>query len=197
MARVAVVGAGLAGLSTARALRALRYTGAITLIGQERHEPYDRPPLSKEFLAGRQEAADISLAMPKDDQLDVEWRLGVQATGLKVVGPPGGYAVEVDRGEPVLADGVVIASGGRARELPGEWHGGALLGGVHTLRTLDDAHLLRSQLVPGARLVIAGGGFIGAEIASTARELGVEVTLVELAAAVRSSTYLRALRPLI
>ncbi len=175
MHTIAVVGASLAGLSAARALRTHRFEGRLIVIGEEKHDPYDRPPLSKQFLAGKQEAADLSLAIPSDAELAIEWRLGVRATGLVRSGD--GWRVEVENGEPVGADGVVVATGARARQLPGSQG----LHGVHTLRTLDDAIALRSELVPPATLVVVGGGFIGAEIAATARELGVEVTLVEMA----------------
>ena len=199
MQSIVVVGASLAGLSAARALRTAGYSGRLIVIGEEKHDPYDRPPLSKDFLAGRQEAVDLSLTIPSDGALDLEWRLGERATGLRPR-PGGGYLVDLEGGEPVEADGVVIATGARARQLPDRSNppadpglladpsaarpagGSGALRGVHTLRTLDDALALRAELVPGARLVVVGGGFIGAEIASTARELGVNVTLVELAA---------------
>ena len=176
MDTIAVVGASLAGLSAARALRAAGFEGRLIVIGDEKHDPYDRPPLSKDFLAGRQQVADLALTVPPDADLKIEWRLGQRATALRPLAD--GYRIELADAEPVDADGVVIATGARARLLPGST--GALRG-VHTLRTLDDALALRAELVAGARLVVVGGGFIGAEIASTARELGVEVTLVELA----------------
>jgi 3-phenylpropionate/trans-cinnamate dioxygenase ferredoxin reductase component len=174
---IVVVGASLAGLSAARALRAAGHTGRLTVIGEEKHDPYDRPPLSKDFLAGKQDVADIALGIESDAELDVEWRLGECATALRAR-PSGGYVVDLASGAAVEADGVVIATGARARPLPGTPDG---LRGVHTLRTLDDALALREALTPGARLVVVGGGFIGAEIASTATELGTRVTLVELA----------------
>jgi 3-phenylpropionate/trans-cinnamate dioxygenase ferredoxin reductase subunit len=180
METIAVVGASLAGLSAARALRTAGFAGRLIVIGEEKHDPYDRPPLSKDFLAGRQEVADLSLAIPTDAALDLEWRLGECATGLRATA--GGYAIELDGTAAVECDAVVIATGARARQLPGGAGPHGRLRGVHTLRTLDDALALRAELVPGARLVVVGGGFIGAEIASTARELGVGVTLVELAA---------------
>jgi 3-phenylpropionate/trans-cinnamate dioxygenase ferredoxin reductase subunit len=173
---VAVVGTGLAGLSSARALRELGFTGRIVLIGEEKHEPYDRPPLSKAFLAGEWDLAKIALGLPTDAGHDLDWRLGQRATALRP--DQDGWIVELEDGESVRADGVVIATGARARKLPGD-----PLSGVHTLRTLDDALALKAELVPGARLVIVGGGFIGAEIASTAVSLEVDVTLVELAPA--------------
>jgi 3-phenylpropionate/trans-cinnamate dioxygenase ferredoxin reductase subunit len=172
---IAVVGASLAGLSSARALRTAGYTGRLIVIGEEKHDPYDRPPLSKDFLAGRTDVADLKLAIPTDVDLDLEWRLGERATGLRPSGP--GYVLELDGGPDLECDGVVIATGARARQLPG-----GPLRGVHTLRTVDDALALRSDLLSGARLIVVGGGFIGAEIASTARELGVDVALVEVAA---------------
>jgi NADPH-dependent 2,4-dienoyl-CoA reductase/sulfur reductase-like enzyme len=176
MQSIVVVGASLAGLSAARALRAAGFEGRVLVVGEEKHEPYDRPPLSKDFLAGRQQAADLSLAIPSDADHNLEWRLGETATALRA-GSGGGYWIELASGESLQADGVVIATGARARTLPGS----SGLRGVHTLRTLDDALALRAELVPGARLVVVGGGFIGAEIAATARELDVTVTLVELA----------------
>jgi 3-phenylpropionate/trans-cinnamate dioxygenase ferredoxin reductase component len=179
METIAVVGASLAGLSAARGLRASGFSGRLIVIGEEKHDPYDRPPLSKEFLAGRQEAADLSLAIPTDAALDLEWRLGECATGLRSTAT--GYVIELNGAEPVSCDGVVIATGARARQLPGSDGPNGRLRGVHTLRTLDDALALRAELVSGAGLIVVGGGFIGAEIASTARELDVTVTLVELA----------------
>jgi 3-phenylpropionate/trans-cinnamate dioxygenase ferredoxin reductase component len=175
LSSVAVVGAGLAGLSAARALRSAGFEGQIVVIGDEMYPPYDRPPLSKDFLAGKQQVSDLALGLPTDEDLVLEWRLGARATALNAL-PSGGYRIDLDAGEPVTAEGVVIATGARARVLPG-----CDLDGVHTLRTLDDAISFRDDLVPGARLVVVGGGFIGAEIAATATGLGVKVTLVEAA----------------
>lgn len=172
MRSIAVVGASLAGLSAARALRGQGFDGRLTLIGTERHRPYDRPPLSKDFLAGRMSEADLALEAD-DEDLGAEWRLGVTATGLD----PRERGVLLGDGTSVRADGLVIATGAAARSLPG--NGG--FGGVHTLRSLDDARALRADLVQGRRLVVIGAGFIGAEVASTARELGLDVTVVETA----------------
>jgi NADPH-dependent 2,4-dienoyl-CoA reductase/sulfur reductase-like enzyme len=170
---IAVVGASLAGLSAARALRSQGFDGRLTLIGTELHRPYDRPPLSKEFLAGRMSEADLALEAD-DEDLGAEWRLGVTATGLD----PHDRSVFLDDGTSVRADGIVVATGAVARSLPGRPGSGGL-GGVHTLRSLDDARALRSDLVEGRRLVVIGAGFIGAEVASTARDLGLDVTVVE------------------
>jgi 3-phenylpropionate/trans-cinnamate dioxygenase ferredoxin reductase subunit len=172
MRTVTVVGASLAGLSAARALRAHGFDGRIEIVGAERHQPYDRPPLSKEFLAGAVAAADLMLGNADDDALDLHWRLGRSAVRLD----PAGRSVVLDTGERLASDGVVVATGAKARQLPGP-----RLAGLHTLRTLDDAVELRAELRPGARLVVIGAGFIGAEVASTARRLGVAVTVVEVA----------------
>ncbi|MEU0408423.1 FAD-dependent oxidoreductase [Streptomyces griseorubiginosus] len=172
MKTVAVVGASLAGLSAARSLRKRGYDGRLVVIGDELHRPYDRPPLSKEFLAGSLGEADLALETA-DEDLRADWLLGVRATGLD--GPQ--RAVRLADGSEVRADGVVIATGAAARTLPGT----AGLTGVHTLRTLDDARALRDELALGGRLVVIGGGFIGAEVASTAYALGLDVTVVEAA----------------
>ncbi|WP_191971423.1 NAD(P)/FAD-dependent oxidoreductase [Streptomyces luteolifulvus] len=172
MRTVAVVGASLAGLSAARSLRKQGYDGRLVVIGDEPHRPYDRPPLSKEFLAGTIGAADLTLETD-DEDLRAEWLLGVRATGLDSAE----RAVRLADGRAVRADGIVIATGAAARTLPGSEG----LAGVHVLRTLDDALALRDALARGGRLVVIGGGFVGAEVASTAYTLGLDVTVVEAA----------------
>ncbi|SHH62444.1 NAD(P)/FAD-dependent oxidoreductase [Streptomyces sp. 3214.6] len=172
MRTVAVVGASLAGLSAARSLRKQGYDGRLVVIGDETHRPYDRPPLSKEFLAGTLGEAELSLEAD-DEDLRAEWLLGVRATGLD----RSERAVRLADGREVRADGIVIATGAAARTLPGTEG----LAGVHALRTLDDARALRDELARGGRLVVIGGGFIGAEVASTACALGLDVTVVEVA----------------
>lgn len=167
-----MVGASLAGLSAARSLRKRGYDGRLVVIGDEPHRPYDRPPLSKDFLAGAIGETDLALEA-EDEDLQAEWLLGVRATGLDSAE----RAVRLADGRTVRADGVVIATGAVARTLPGTDG----LAGVHTLRTLDDARALRDQLARGGRLVVIGGGFIGAEVASTAYALGLDVTVVEAA----------------
>lgn len=171
MRDVTIVGASLAGLSTARALRAEGYDGRITLVGDERHRPYDRPPLSKAFLAGTCTEADLALE-DADERLDLIELLGRRAVALEP-----DRVVELDDGSRVHGDAVVLATGARARKLP--W--GENLAGVHVLRTLDDSRALRAELIPGARLVVVGAGFIGSEVASTARTLGLDVTVLEAA----------------
>ncbi|MFB8177090.1 NAD(P)/FAD-dependent oxidoreductase [Streptomyces sp. NPDC055966] len=172
MRTVAVVGASLAGLSAARSLRKRGYDGRLVLVGEELHRPYDRPPLSKEFLAGA--LGEAELALERDDEdLQAEWVLGTRATGLDRTE----RAIRLADGREIRADGVVVATGAAARTLPGTEG----LAGVHVLRTLDDARALRDELALGGRLVVIGGGFVGAEVASTAYALGLDVTVVEAA----------------
>ncbi|GAB2835289.1 FAD-dependent oxidoreductase [Lentzea nigeriaca] len=142
------------------------------MIGAENHAPYDRPPLSKAFLAGTLAAEDLALAEQSDlDGWSAEWRLGVRAERLDRAAAE----IHLSTGEKIRTDGLVIATGGHPRTLPGAEH----LTGVHTLRTLDDTVALRADLRPGARVVVIGAGWIGAEVASTCRDLGLAVTVVE------------------
>ncbi|MFI6366192.1 NAD(P)/FAD-dependent oxidoreductase [Nocardia sp. NPDC050630] len=172
MTHIAVVGASLAGLRAAETLRAEGFDGELTIIGAEPHPPYDRPPLSKDFLLGKIETADIALAdNAARDALEARWLLGRAATSLRQ------GEVTVDDGETLTADGIVIATGARARRIP---MGGELTG-IHVLRTLDDAVSLRRELASAQQVVIVGAGFIGAEVASTAATLGKRVTIVEAA----------------
>jgi 3-phenylpropionate/trans-cinnamate dioxygenase ferredoxin reductase subunit len=160
--RVVVVGAGLAGVRTVEALRARGFGGRITLVGEERHRPYDRPPLSKAVLFGD---ADTSYVDTDLAALDVEFQPGVSAKALRE------GVVETTEGE-LGYDGLVIATGAEPIRLPGD-------GPQHVLRTLDDAHELRAVLVPGARVAIIGAGWIGAEVATAARRAGCAVTVIE------------------
>ncbi|WP_405832701.1 NAD(P)/FAD-dependent oxidoreductase [Streptomyces sp. NBC_01176] len=174
MRTVTVVGASLSGLYAARELRAQGFDGRLVIVGDEAHAPYDRPPLSKDFLTGRADEARLALTDAEERAgLDAEWLLGVRARGLDARG----RAVLLDDGRTVSTDGVVIATGASARRLPGDD-----LTGVHTLRTLDDARALREELIHGPRrVVVIGGGFIGAETASSCAGLGHDVTVVEAA----------------
>ena len=168
--RVVVVGGGLAGVSAARELRDRGYDGLVTLIDKDAH-PYDRPPLSKDFLLGKITEDELGLAKPAwYDDASIDLRTGVSAVALK----SGAGAVELSDGSSVRADAVILALGADARPL-----GDAHAPHVHVLRTLADARALREKLVSGARLAIVGGGLIGAEVASSARALGVEVELIE------------------
>ncbi|GAA0458841.1 NAD(P)/FAD-dependent oxidoreductase [Streptomyces olivaceiscleroticus] len=170
--RIAVVGASAAGLAAVEALRRGGWTGALTLIGDEPHLPYDRPPLSKQLLSGDWQADRLGLRTADQlDALDLDLRLGTRATALDA----GTRTVTLADGERLACDGVIVATGVRARTLPGV----AGTAGIHTLRTLDDALGLQTWL-SGAerRLVVAGNGVLGCEAAAVARELGHEVTLV-------------------
>lgn len=173
--RIVVVGASLAGLRAAEELRSRGFTGRLTVVGAERHLPYDRPPLSKQVLAGKVDPRAIELAVSTPggrDGLDVDWLLGRTATGLDVAG----RAVALDGGERLPFDGLVIATGAAPRTLPGTGE----LAGVHTLRTLDDCLAIRADLDAGARhVVVVGAGFIGSEVAATCRGRGCEVTVLE------------------
>jgi 3-phenylpropionate/trans-cinnamate dioxygenase ferredoxin reductase subunit len=171
--RVAVVGASLSGLRAAEQLRAQGYDGELVIVGAEPHLPYDRPPLSKEYLLGTVGVADLALAEQSDiDELDAQWRLGVAAARLD---PVGGRVV-LSSGEDIAADGVVVATGGVPRRLPAAEG----LRGVHVLRTVEDADALRAELTGGAEhVVVIGAGFIGAEVAATCRTLGLDVVIIE------------------
>lgn len=175
MRTVTIVGASLSGLHAARELRAQGFDGRLVIVGEEPHHPYDRPPLSKDFLTGGADESRLALTDAEESAgLDAEWLLGVRARGLD----PRGRTVLLDDGRTVSTDGVVIATGASARRLPGKG-----LAGVHTLRTLDDARALRAGLTRGPRrVVVIGGGFIGAETASSCARLGHTVTVVEAAA---------------
>lgn len=170
---VVVVGASLAGLRAAETLRAVGFTGAITMIGAEEHLPYDRPPLSKQFLAGAWDADRITLRKPDDQEsLGVAWRLGVPASGLSV----DDRAVYLADGSEVPYDAAILATGASPRRLPGQPEAE----GVHLLRTIDDSLALRAALgVEGMKVAIIGAGFIGLEVASTARKFGCEVVVLE------------------
>ncbi|MEV5175778.1 FAD-dependent oxidoreductase [Streptomyces flaveolus] len=174
MRTVTIVGASLSGLYAARELRAQGFDGRLVIVGEEPHHPYDRPPLSKDFLTGRAGESDLALTDADETAgLEAEWLLGVRARGLD----PRGRTVLLGDGRTVSTDGVVIATGAAARRLPGD-----RLAGVHTLRTLDDARALRAELTQGhRRVVVIGGGFIGAETASSCARLGHDVTVVEAA----------------
>jgi 3-phenylpropionate/trans-cinnamate dioxygenase ferredoxin reductase subunit len=171
LARIVIVGASLAGLRSAQALRRLGYQGELIAIGDEPHMPYDRPPLSKEVLAGKWDAARTSLMRPEDEALAVEWRLGVRAQSLDLAA----REVVLASGERVAYDALVIATGSAARRIPST----PALAGIQVLRTLDDALALRAQLDRGPRVAVIGAGFIGMEVAATCRARGLAVSVVE------------------
>jgi len=168
---VAVVGASLAGLRFVEALRREGFEGRITVVGAEDELPYDRPPLSKQFLTDDWDEEKLALARNGVEQLDAEWKLGVAATALD----PNKTLVTLADGSSVEADAVVLATGTRARKLPF----GQDLAGVLELRNLDDARALRAAIAEGPRVVVVGAGFIGMEVAASCRKKGLEVTIVE------------------
>lgn len=164
--RVVLVGGGLGAHRVATQLRQRGHAGPITVVGAEQHLPYDRPPLSKQVLRGERDTTDLA----GTDQLDVEWRLGERAVDLATAE----RRLHTDAGARVDYDVLVLATGGRPRSLPSGPVTGAL-----TLRTLDDALALRGCLGAEGPLIVVGGGFIGCEVAASARQLGQEVELVE------------------
>ncbi|GHA51799.1 NAD(P)/FAD-dependent oxidoreductase [Streptomyces purpurascens] len=167
--RVVVAGAGMAGVQTAVALREQGFTGTVTLIGAEPHQPYDRPPLSKAVLLGKAEGSAFDLDF---EALGIELRLGCEVLGLR----PGDHELDTEDG-PVPYDVLVVATGAEPIRLPGAEG----VPGVHLLRTLDDAERLRPVLARKHDIVVVGAGWIGAEFATAAREAGCAVTVVEAA----------------
>ncbi len=169
---VVIVGGGLAAQRCAETLRRRDYEGPVRMVCAEPEPPYDRPPLSKELLAG--DVSEETVAYRPAgwyEEKQVELLLGVRAKGLD----PAGRRLRLDSGSELSYAKLLIATGGAARRLP-------FLEGfenVHYLRTLADARRLRGELTAGARLAIVGAGFIGQEVAATARRLGVEVTMIE------------------
>ena len=174
---IAIVGSSLAGLRAAETLRAEGFTGRITMIGAESRRPYDRPPLSKKVLAGEWEADRIVLRKEEDfTGLDLDWKLGSPAVSLDLTQ----RVVTLADGTSVPFDGLVVATGSAARRLVNQPD----LQGIHVLRTLDDALSLRSAIepsteVPVPQVVVIGAGFIGLEVAATARARGCSVTVLE------------------
>ncbi|MEU5663480.1 NAD(P)/FAD-dependent oxidoreductase [Streptomyces longwoodensis] len=167
--RVVVAGAGMAGVQTAVALRERGFTGTVTVIGAEPHQPYDRPPLSKAVLLGTAEGSAFDVDF---DALGIELVLGREVTGLR----PADHELDTGAG-PVPYDVLVVATGAEPVRLPGAEG----VPGVHLLRTLDDAERLRPVLARQHDIVVVGAGWIGAEFATAAREAGCAVTVVEAA----------------
>ncbi|MFE1962143.1 NAD(P)/FAD-dependent oxidoreductase [Streptomyces sp. NPDC059479] len=168
---VLVVGASAAGLATVEALRRHGYTGTVTVVGAESHLPYDRPPLSKQVLSGAWEPERARLRSREVlETLGAEFVLDDPAVALDAEA----LAVHTASGRTLRAGAVVVATGTRPRVLPGQDG----LAGVHVLRTLDDALALRAGLLESVRPVVVGDGVLGAEIAATARTMGLDVTVV-------------------
>ncbi|MFF3018631.1 NAD(P)/FAD-dependent oxidoreductase [Streptomyces sp. NPDC057939] len=166
---VVIVGAGMAGVQTAVALREQGFTGPVTLLGAEPHQPYDRPPLSKAVLLGKAEDSAFDVDF---EGLDIELRLGTEVTGLRHAE----HELDTEAG-PVPYEVLVLATGARPLTLPGSDG----VPGVHLLRTLDDAARLRPVLATAPATVVVGAGWIGAEFATAARAAGCAVTVVEAA----------------
>ena len=170
MQRIVVVGASLSGLRAVEALRRNGFDRQIIWIGEEPHAPYDRPPLSKEVLRGEWQPEQLTLRKQGLSDLNVELRLGTRATGLDL-----SQRIVRVGAEEVAFDGLVLATGARARSLPGS----EKLAGVHVIRTLEDALALREAFTKKPKVAVIGAGFIGAEAASSARSLGLDVTVIE------------------
>jgi NADPH-dependent 2,4-dienoyl-CoA reductase/sulfur reductase-like enzyme len=171
MDSVIVVGGGLAGVRAIEALRGKGFQGELTLVSAERHLPYDRPPLSKAVLMGESDDTTVDVGW---DALEVRALLGESATGLSPHPEPGrGGTLSTTAGE-LRFDGLVIATGAEPITLPGD-------GAQHVLRTIEDARYLRARLDEGARVLIVGAGWIGAEVATAAARKGCAVTVVEAA----------------
>lgn len=171
---IAVVGASLAGLRACEALRTDGFEGTIALIGAERHQPYDRPPLSKRVLKGEWEPDRIVLRQDGAlAALQLDLRLGVRAERFDVRD----RSIALSDGTELRPDGVILATGATCRRLPGQPD----LPGVHELRTLDDSLALRNAFAaqPAPRVVVIGAGFIGLEVAATAHQRGLDVTVLE------------------
>ncbi|WRZ23182.1 FAD-dependent oxidoreductase [Streptomyces sp. NBC_00243] len=167
--QVVVVGAGMAGVQTAVALREQGFDGGVTLIGAEPHQPYDRPPLSKAVLLGKAEGSAFDIDF---EALGIELQLGREALGVR----PEDHELDTATG-PVPYDVLVVATGAEPIRLPGAEG----VPGVHLLRTLDDAERLRPVLAQQHDIVVVGAGWIGAEFATAARDAGCVVTVVEAA----------------
>ncbi len=171
-AGVVIAGGGLAAQRSAEALRRGGYEGRVRIVSNELHAPYDRPPLSKDFLSGEREIDEL-LLRPADWHAsnDVELVLGDAAAGLDVEG----RRLLLESGRALDFEHLIIATGSRPRPLPGAEG----FENVHSLRSLDDSIALRAALRPGARLAVLGAGLIGQEVAATASKAGVDVTLIE------------------
>lgn len=170
---VLIIGTGQAAVQTVHTLRQNGFEGRITLVGEERHLPYQRPPLSKKYFTGELPRERLALR-PAEYYRDrnVDLRLGKRAAGLE----PAARRVSLEDGSAVDYDGLVLATGSRPRRPPVS---GAELAGVHCLRTVDDADAIVAELEPGARLVLVGAGYIGLEVAASAVKRGADVTVVE------------------
>jgi 3-phenylpropionate/trans-cinnamate dioxygenase ferredoxin reductase subunit len=173
--QIVIVGAGQAAMQAVDTLRRRGFTGQLALVGEEPWLPYQRPPLSKKYLAGALERERLTLrAAQFFTEHQVQTHLGRRVTDIA----PHAHHVRLDDGLVLPYDALLLATGSRPRRLAVP---GADLTGVHYLRTVADADRIRAECAPGRRLVVIGGGYIGLEVAATARELGLEVTVLEMA----------------
>jgi 3-phenylpropionate/trans-cinnamate dioxygenase ferredoxin reductase subunit len=168
-----IVGASLAGGGAVATLREEGFDGRVVLIGGEPQLPYERPPLSKEYLRG-ESSFESALVQPPDfyDQNDIETRFGVWATRVDAAG----RVVELDSGERVAYDKLLVATGGRNREIQVP---GLDLDGIYGLRTVADSDRIRAEVAPGRKAVVVGMGFIGSEVAASLRQSGVDVVVID------------------
>ncbi|MDT2009749.1 FAD-dependent oxidoreductase [Rhodococcus opacus] len=176
---VVIVGGSMGGLRAAEQLIANKFDGVVTIVGDEKHMPYNRPPLSKDVLAAERDEQNSTLDhwhssvafRQRKSIADVQWKLGTPAVSTDL----DSKTVTLADGEVLHYDGLIAATGLRPRrlDLPGPQSG------RHVIRTLDDAIGLRAALQPGTRVIVVGGGFIGCETAASARKLGCEVHIVE------------------
>ena len=174
MAGMVIIGAGHAAGQAAASLRQEKYTGPITIIGDEAHLPYQRPPLSKAYLSGSQEVERVYLRAEKFYQeKEIDLKLSTRATAID----PDAKAVELEDGSKIDYDKLLISTGSRPRllSIPG-----SDLGGIHYLRTIDDVDGIRADMHEGANLVIVGGGYIGLEVAAVGVEQGLNVHVLEM-----------------
>jgi len=170
---IVIVGTGQAGGWAAQTLRKEGHAGKVVLIGDEPHIPYERPPLSKAVLAGEATAESTYLVKREAfDALALDWCPSVRVTAIDRAD----RQLRLSAGEPIGYDKLILCNGGRARTLPVP---GVDLPGIFTLRNIEDAKALGQVLLPGKRLVVVGGGWIGLEVAATARKKGLAVTVVE------------------
>jgi 3-phenylpropionate/trans-cinnamate dioxygenase ferredoxin reductase subunit len=174
MTGIVIIGAGHAAGQAAASLRQAKFEGSITIIGDEAHVPYQRPPLSKQYLAGTQVADKVYLRAEKFyADKDIQLMLDTRATQID----PGTKTINLDNGETIAYEKLLISTGSRPRKLSIE---GSDLSGIHYLRTMDDVDGIRTDVKPGANLVIVGGGYIGLEVAAVGIELGMNVHVLEM-----------------
>ena len=171
LATVAVVGASLAGINAAETLRRLGYDGRLVIIGDEPHAPYDRPPLSKEILQGKWTGERLSIRPDEFEALEADKLIGIRAQAVDM----SDRRLQLSSGDSLAFDGLIIATGSELRRIAGLPE----LAGLHYLRTMEDALAIRRAFDESPRVLVVGAGFIGCEVAASARAVGLEVTLIE------------------